>query len=240
MPTNFRKKLIVAADDFGISAKANRNILALTESGKIDRVAMLINGEFSQEELQQLKDSSVKLDLHLNLPDYAKKQSGKTTEGVTSRGFIFLTKYLFFEKSSVPIVKMEWQRQIEKFREIFGKNPDGLNSHQHIHLFPAYFQAVLELAEGFDISYLRFGKEKLISGKSAVYTILLLNRLWQKIWQKDSFLFDSHKTNSSDYLISLDWINNLEKFLKELPRGKTEIVCHPEKDDEFELMKKYF
>ena len=24
----------------------------------------------------------------------------------------------------------------EKFKEIFGKNPDGINSHEHVHFFP--------------------------------------------------------------------------------------------------------
>lgn len=239
MTRNYRKKLIVAADDFGISAKANQNILALAKLGKIDRVAVLINGVFSPEDLQQLKNSSVKSDLHLNLPGN-EKSPRKTKERVVTRGLIFISKYLLFKKSSVPVVKMEWRSQLEKFREIFGKNPDGLNSHQHIHLFPAYFQVALEIAEEFNIGYLRFGKEKLLKSKNAVYAVLLLNRLWQKIWQKDSLLFDSHKTSSSDYLISLDWINNLEKFLENLPRGKTEIVCHPERDKELEIIKKYF
>lgn len=229
----------MAADDFGISAKANQNILALVKLGKIDRVAVLINGVFLPEDLQQIKSSSVKLDLHLNLPDN-EKSPRKTKKGVVTSGLVFISKYLFFKRTSVPVVKMEWQSQLAKFREIFGKNPDGLNSHQHIHLFPAYFQAALEIAEESHVGYLRFGKEKLISSKNAVYAVLLLNRLWQKIWQRDSLLFDSHQTNSSDYLISFDWISNLEKFLENLPRGKTEIVCHPERDNEFAIMKKYF
>jgi hypothetical protein len=41
-------------------------------------------------------------------------------------------------------------------------------------------------------------------------------------------------------MISLDWIKDFPKFLASLPTGKTEIVCHPERKEEFELIKKYF
>ena len=60
-----RQKLILAADDFGGNYLANQNILKLINSKKIDRVAVIINGSLREAEIESLKISGVKIDLHL-------------------------------------------------------------------------------------------------------------------------------------------------------------------------------
>jgi hypothetical protein len=41
-------------------------------------------------------------------------------------------------------------------------------------------------------------------------------------------------------LLSLDWIEDPEKFLDDLPDGITEIACHPEMAADFVKIKNYF
>jgi len=227
-----RKNLIISADDFGISPLANENILALAETGKLDRVAVMPYGSFATGEIEKLLASGVKLDLHLDCEQEIQKER-KLKSGVITRSILFFIKY-FFGKISAPVMELEWEKQLEKFYQLFGRYPDGLNSHQHIHFLPAYFKVMLRMAQKNNIRFVRFGKKGLIKSASKVYQILK----WLR--KKDANLFIASSLDSSDYVISLDWIKNMDKFLQHLPTGTTEVVCHPERAEEFKLMQKYF
>jgi predicted glycoside hydrolase/deacetylase ChbG (UPF0249 family) len=230
---DIRKKLIISADDFGWSALANRNILKLAENGKLDRVAVLINhGFFSAEDIDRLVKSKVKLDIHLELPDGIKRKK-KLKDMVLKRGLIFLLKYISGTNGK-NIIKKEWEEQINKFKKIFGRFPDGANSHEYIHFFPSYFGILIDLVKEKKIGFIRFGKKGPIKKKSFVYYILLYlhNINKRKIYNSS--------ISTSDYFVSLDWIRNLDKFFNNLPIGKTELITHPERESELKIIDKNF
>jgi predicted glycoside hydrolase/deacetylase ChbG (UPF0249 family) len=209
------KKIIISADDFGQSLQANTNIFELLSLKKLHRVSIMIDGFFSPEEIRSLLDSQVKLDLHLDLFNLLKNDriSRKKT-GVFGR-LLFLFKDYFSGKISVSAVAKNWARQLENFHRIFGRYPDGLNSHEHIHLFPPYFKLIPALAEKKGINYLRLGKKDLIETASLVSLIIYFLR---KINRRR---FLASGLASSDFLVSLDWLkkNALQK-LKNLPYGE--------------------
>lgn len=227
-----RKNLIISADDFGISQLANKNILLLAQAGKLDRVAVMTNGKFSSEEIEALKKTGVKLDIHLD-PDSEISNKRKLKAGALSRGFIFVFKFISGQVGPSAHQK-HWQKQIDKFHKIFNQYPDGINSHQHVHFFSPYFKVVLQIAATNHIPFIRFGKRRLLVGRNLIYPIL---QIWHWV---NSLCFSFAKIDSSDYMISLDWIKNIPQFLENIPEGKTEIVCHPERKEEFEIIKKYF
>lgn len=230
---NEEKKLIISADDFGISKLANQNILMLARSGKLDRVAVMTNQKFlSQEDVSELKKTKVLLDIHLELPV---KNNGKRKlkGGIARRGMLFLFHYILGRNGRRQI-KHEWRMQIEKFYEIFRKYPDGINSHEYIHFFPPYFRSVLELAKEYRIKFIRFGKLGPLKKKSQIYKIL--NRLHKINNRKFKY---SH-LESTDYFVSLDWVRNFERFFENSPSGDIELICHPERKEEIELINKYF
>lgn len=227
-----RKNLIVSADDFGISQAANNNILALAEAGKLDRVAIMTHGVFSSEEITRLKNSGTQLDIHLD-SNHQISIKRKLSDGVFIRGFKFLGK-LLSDYFSAHSNQLQWENQLQDFHALLGKYPDGINSHQHIHFFPAYFKIIARLAKKYNINFIRFGKKGLIRSHNLVYYILCCLR---KINQKK---FLSFYLNSSDYMLSFDWSKNISKTLTQLPAGTIEIVCHPERPEEFEFIQKNF
>ncbi len=151
-----RKKIIVTADDFGISQEANRRILELVRLGKIDRVAVMTNGILAEEDMNILLHSGVKLDAHFNITENFNGPRN-LREGIVKRAALFLTRYAGGQISG-SAVKKEWEEQIQKFKEIIGKYPDGINSHQHVHYFPSYFKVASELAKKYSIPFIRCGK----------------------------------------------------------------------------------
>jgi predicted glycoside hydrolase/deacetylase ChbG (UPF0249 family) len=235
-----RKNLIISADDFGKSELANRNILRLAETGKLDRVSVMIEGDMSEEEVKKLLATGVKLDIHLEL--VWQKRRRNLLEDITVRqGIVFLVNYIWGDwpvpehpRSGAKTARKEWGAQIEKFQKIFGRYPDGINSHEHTHYFPVYFKIALKHAKQFEIPYIRFGKEGLVGNWCLTKYIINCT----KFLDRKKFLKST--LSSSEYLASLDWINNLDEFLRELPSGRTELTCHPEREEEMELINKYF
>jgi len=225
---NFKNNIIISADDFGASAQANSNIIKLIEKGVIDRVAIIINGNISEREIKILKKSDVKLDLHLELFSYKKYALKRST---SKRVINFCIKYLRGDFSRLK-VKQIWTEQIQEFEDIFNKKPDGLNSHEHIHLFPPFFSITCQLAKKYKIRYIRIGKNgQPLINKMVRYILQILFLKNKRTLRKFPNL------NSSNYLISLDWIIKDKKYSNFL-KNKTELVCHPERGEEYLFLKK--
>jgi len=226
-----RKNLILTADDFGKSELANLSILKLAKLGKLDRVSVMSDGNFAPGEIEELASTGVKLDMHFELA-WQKKRRGKTRDNTARQGIVFLLNH--FRASQRKKIREDWKNQIEKFREIVGQYPDGINSHEYVHFFPPYFKIAIEFAKQFDISYVRFGKKGFRGKRNLAHLVLNSLRRWNKKY------FSGSKLDSSDYFSSLDWIANFDIFFRHIPEKKTEIACHPEREEEFELIEKYF
>lgn len=220
---------IITGDDFGFSSKTNSRIIKLLKDGKLDRVAVLIKRNLSKKDIKILKKYKVKLDLHLELFPVEKN---RTKKGIFSRGIKFYFQYLRGDFYSSKL-KKNWSEQIQEFERIFGQKPDGLNSHEHIHLFPPFFRVFCQIAKKNKIKYIR------ISQNGQPFVNKFIRHILQIL-----FIFKNKKTfhsfeglQSSRYLLSLDWVINKKnpaKFLKPY----TEIVCHPGRKKEYKFLKK--
>jgi predicted glycoside hydrolase/deacetylase ChbG (UPF0249 family) len=219
-----------SADDFGKSDLANKNILNLVRQGKIQRVSVMVNRKISKEEISKLLKSKVRQDIHLELP-----QGNKEYTGAFIRSFLFIGR-LIIGKNSAKQVANSWEHQVEKFISIFNQPPSGLNSHEHVHFFPPYFKIALRLCEKYKIEYIRFGEKGVIlNGNSVSWILKILNQL-----NKKYFLSHKLRIKSCDYLISLDWLKNLDSLLKPENdyKNSIELVCHPEREEEYKILSK--
>lgn len=226
------KKIIISADDFGQGPKVNTDLLELLSLGKLQRVSVTIDGNFSPEEIRLLINSQAKIDLHLDFFNLLKgNQAWRKKTGAFIRLLVFFKDYLS-GRISVPRVAKNWDQQLKKFNQIFGRYPSGLNSHEHIHFFPPYFKLISDLAEKSGISYIRFGKKDFIKTTNIVSLILFGLR---KINRRR---FENFKLISADFLISLDWLKKFNTAeLNQLPPGEIELLIHPEKPAELEFIK---
>lgn len=231
MENSDRKKIIFSADDFGVNELATANILKLAKMGKLDRVEVMINANFKKADALELAATGVKLDLHLHLIDYACDywQGNRNLErGVLERVIIFMTNY-FSGKSSPQKVAARWEEQIEKFREIFGELPAGLGSHEYIHHFPPYFKIALGLGEKYQIAFVRFGTDNFVHTAP-------ISKILNWLRGRNLKYFRKTRLKTSNYLVSFDWLGNLD-FIKSLPEeSQTEVVFHPERAEELRFL----
>ena len=231
---DFKNNIIVSADDFGIRNVAEP-ILSLARQGKIDRVSVLINYVTSKEQAEELLATGVKIDLHLELIQLIR--SGERVEGsALLRGMNFAIRSAF-GLVRVSEVERLWIDQIKAFKKMFGRYPDGLNSHEHLHYFPKFFRIALSLSERYHIPFVRFARKGIIGQKTS-----MVFRILSFLWKKDSAYYDAQQQliDTTDFFVSYDWIDDFDNFLKYAPLGVTEIVFHPERQCEYDAIDKYF
>jgi predicted glycoside hydrolase/deacetylase ChbG (UPF0249 family) len=232
MDEKLRRKIVITADDFGISEKANVSILKLAKAGKLDRVAVIPHGIFTGQEIGELIGSGIKIDAHLNITeDILGKR--KIKENVIKGMLAFLLS-LFLGRINKKKTRDLWERDVKNFKEKFKRNPDGINSHQHVHFSSKYLKIALDLMEKYDIKFIRFGKKSLLGDKNKVKNILGVLR------KKNKKIFFESGQESTDYFVSLDWVKNPNYFFQNIPNGTVELVCHPEREEEFKFIETMF
>ena len=230
MVADRKQQLIITADDYGIR-EASEPILTLAKEGMLDRVAVLARF-VSKEDAERLSVTGVTLDIHLDLTQLLKRGQHEGDSFVHRMGN-FMWHWLRGDLSPQK-VEAEWREQIELFRQKFGRLPDGMNSHEHIHFFPPMFRDFLEIAREYDMQYVRFGTHDTLGTSrfhGAQIVISCLHRLNRRAWKQSPH-------NTSQYLVSADWIDDVDKFCAYLPEGETEIVTHPEHAWEADLIRK--
>ncbi len=222
-----RKKLIIAADDYGIR-ETTKPILELAEKGLLDRVAVFAE-RVSDDDMRALLRTGVAIDIHLELIHLLK--TGHEDEGsALSRGLNFIFRRIIGIVHPRK-VRDEWRRQIILFRDRFGRLPDGLNSHEHVHYFPEFFSVVVALAEEFGIPRVRLGKQGIIKGSSGGLTAGILD--W--CFRFDAKRLRTGKVSSSQWVTSFDWFADQATCLKALSVPEyddVEVVFHPERQEE--------
>ncbi len=222
------KNFIFTTDDFGISPKANANMLKLLSLGVVDRVAIMIHGSIGDEETRQLLSSGAKLDIHLDRrggidPDR------KLADGAFRRIVVFLWNYCFGNMRP-RVIEARWRDQIELFRAKFGKYPDGIDSHEHVHFFPPYFAVAVRIAKRYGVTFIRFGRQSYVCGAPVSFILDILKRC-------DGWMFRKSGIESTDLFVSFDWVADPDAFLRDHAGGGTvEIVFHPERDEEMTFM----
>lgn len=232
MTKDTRDRFIITADDYGIRQTAEP-ILRLVHEGKVDRVAVLIH-YVSLDQAKALLASGAKIDLHLELIGVL-KTGDKVKESALTRGINFFMRYLTGLLTARE-VEREWEDQIRRFRELFGRLPDGLNSHEHLHFFPAFSRVFIALAKRHHIPYLRFSRRGMLLSQD----FSLIGKILSVLWKRTAHLYQHETFETSDYLVSLDWLSDFESFSCTLPEGRVELVVHLEREEDYRMMLEYF
>jgi predicted glycoside hydrolase/deacetylase ChbG (UPF0249 family) len=227
-----KARLVRSADDYGIRDTARR-ILPLAKAGKLDRVAVMAR-YCTPADAAALLATGVKLDIHLEAIELMGR-GAEAGHGTIRRGARFAVRR-FLGYLPAAAVAAEWRLQIDRFHELFGRYPDGLNSHEHIHFFPIFFPTIIALAHEFRAPHVRFGTQGMLLALHHSAIGHILNQLARTNHRR----FTKAGLATSTYLVSLDWVHGKERFFHALERlseeETVELVVHPERDREFDFI----
>ena len=166
-------KLIIHADDFGLTKEATNGILKGCDANIISSVSIIPNGlAFEYGILEIKKRPHLRMSIHLNLLEgYPVVNKNHVDQLIDREGKFchsFLGLWIKYNKLSVADkgilkeqIKTELKAQIQKVRDHMGDDcPVNIDSHNHFHLIPFIFEILLEFTQELKIHYIRVPEEK--------------------------------------------------------------------------------
>lgn len=169
-----KKKVIINADDYGLTDHISLEILQLLKEKKLNSTSVLVNGYCGDSQLIKLSDfkKDINIKLHLNLIESNSLLFEKNKNinllvnkfGYMNNNFIdLLLKKIFYKKKKFIKLKSEIKKeislQIEKFKDFFALDYLSIDSHQHVHNIPFVFQIINNLRSKYKIKHLRLTNE---------------------------------------------------------------------------------
>lgn len=115
--------VMFTADDFGLTEEVNEGIVEVIKNGPVRNVSVIVDAEYAESGASLLLEfgEDIAIGLHLIL----------TTGNI--RNWWHMLGVLTWSKSKID---KEFQRQVNRFHEIFGHYPDYIDGHGlHVHLF---------------------------------------------------------------------------------------------------------
>ncbi|HZP00893.1 MAG TPA: ChbG/HpnK family deacetylase [Terriglobia bacterium] len=140
------KRLIVNADDFGISRGVTEGILRAHRDGMVTSTSLMVNQAASDYAVQQLSAfPRLGVGIHLNLDcgrpvlPPAEIPSLVTRDG-TFHSYAQLARKLWTWQASPAEIEAEFRAQI-RWMKSRGITPTHADSHHHVHMYPAAARA---------------------------------------------------------------------------------------------------
>jgi hopanoid biosynthesis associated protein HpnK len=242
------KKLIVNADDFGLTEGVNRAIVDGHRKGIITSTTLMANGAaFVSAVASASTVPDLGIGVHLTLTQGRPVcPASRVPTIVNSEGFFYpspgvLARRILSRKIRPEEIQNELRSQIEKIASV-GIRITHLDSHKHIHLLPPIFELVINLAREYRIDCVRcpiepassalgplqsgragwprMAKQYLLARALSALAACQVKKVAHAGLYRPGYFFGLSQTG---------FLNNaiLEQMLRAVPDGTSEIMCHP-------------
>jgi predicted glycoside hydrolase/deacetylase ChbG (UPF0249 family) len=144
-------RVVLCADDFGLTEGVSRGILDLAEAGRISATGAMTNRPDWPRLAPLLRPLAgrIGVGLHLNLTTAAPLGSmPNLAPGGTCPALGDLVKRAVTGRLPIAEVRCEIERQLDAFEQTFGAPPAFVDGHQHVHVLPGIRSALLAALAG--------------------------------------------------------------------------------------------
>ena len=150
MPQGKPRRFWLCADDYGIAPGVNAAIRDLIGRGRLNATSvMVVAPSFTPAEIGALKNAgkaAIGLHLTLTAPFKPLTRNFAPLAQVTFHPLQTTLRLALLRRLDCAALAREVDMQVMAFREAFGRPPDFIDGHQHVHLFPQVRDAVLDAA----------------------------------------------------------------------------------------------
>ena len=242
------KRLIINADDFGLTDGVNQAIIDAHHNGLLSSTTLLANGEaFTSAAALARQAPRLGVGVHLNLTEgrpVAPVSSVPTLIsgcGVFARTPAGLWRAMLLGRARAVEIERELRAQVEKVlaaRIV----PTHLDSHKHVHALPALGKMSLKLARQYGIKAIRSvaeawpavgyllgrfprAKARILRQRFNSLTLSLLYRGWCHGLPQACVACAEHfyGVTATGFLDE----ELLRQILRRVPDGTSELMCHP-------------
>ena len=218
-------RLIVNADDFGLTEGVSRGISEAMRAGRVTSTTILANRPHLAACVRLLDGiDDVGVGVHLALSSGRPVLPADQVPSLIDESGAFPRDYRFaVMNADLREVEAEWQCQIETALG-YGLNLTHLDSHHHIHLHPKFTPVAVRLAQVYGIGALRSASVPDLETPVHQFTSIITARE----------AGESGRLIRKSGLKTVDRLLTGLKSLADLPRdfqGVAELCCHPGYDD---------
>ncbi|MCI0380559.1 MAG: ChbG/HpnK family deacetylase [Gemmataceae bacterium] len=245
MDANRKRRLLIIADDFGIGPATTQGILELARSGVLSGTVLIANSLYARDAAAAWRRAGKPIGLgwHPNLTlDAPVLPAERVPSLVRGDGRFWhigsFLRRLFLGRIRKDEVAAELTAQLDRFFDLAGSPPTHVNAHQHVGLFGAVRDALLDLlARLRPLPYVRRVREP-----------------WSLLWRipgarrKRAFLNHfgrrAAKRQNARGFPGNDWLLGIsdpasvrnplffENWLRQMPGRIVELSCHPGLEDQ--------
>ncbi|XKT74833.1 MAG: ChbG/HpnK family deacetylase [Patescibacteria group bacterium UBA2163] len=214
---------ITTLDDFGLSPHYDEKIISTANKEKINRVSILPHLYDIRYALPWLQSIPAR-DIHLTATEQKIRQKQYPPNSISRRAYFILKT----STSGIDWVEREWENQIKEFIALFGSAPDGINSHEHIHFYPPLFKRACNLAEKYNIPFIRLGTNITHQDRS------IRGALYNRFHPKNIKHLGNTQCITSTALYSAD--GHFGEEIASLLPANTEVIVHPDIKNDWHLI----
>ena len=224
-----KNMLFVNADDWGRDEETTDRILACCRNGRVNGVSAMTFMKDSERAAELARENALDTGLHLNL---TLEFDGETAGTALREHHRRVAAYLGARKANQvlfnPALKRSFdhvfQAQWDEFRRLYGRPPERLDGHHHMHLcmnmlLPNRYPDGLRIRRNFTF---RAGEKG------------FANRFYRRL--VDSWLLSRFRC--TDFFFSLSPIEagRIREIMNLSEGSSVELMVHPAKDDEYRFL----
>ena len=222
--------IFVCADDYAIAPGVSRAIRRLASAGRIDGTSCMATSVFWPEEGAALRalGASLEAGLHLTFTGI-----GRPTLGA-------LAMRAFTGQLDAAEIAAEIDGQLDAFERVWGKPPDFIDGHQHVHQFPTIRSAVLTLWDrrlDRARTWLRVTDSevgaifRIGAAPAKALAIAALGRTMHRAARKAGIRTNDNFAGVYDFSARVPYPALFARMAAEA-RGRTVVMCHPGEVDD--------
>ncbi len=238
-------RLIVTADDFGLSWAVNEAVERASRSGILTCASLMVGEAAAPDAVERARRlPGLRVGLHVVVADgrpvLAPERipalcdgDGRLDGRLVRAGFRF-----FFRPQARRQLEDEIEAQFAAFAQT-GLPLDHVNAHKHMHLHPTVLSLMLRIGRRYGMRAVRLPYEPSI--------VAVSRGAWRRYWQATSVIglwtwvmrqrLDRAGVLHNDAVLGLLQSGALDEasvlaLLKRLPPGVTELYCHPATSDD--------
>lgn len=193
--------LIVNADDFGQSAGVNRGVIEAHERGIVTSASLMVRWPAAAAAAEYARGGpALSVGLHLDLGEWAYRDGE------------WVSVYRVVPDGDSAAIAAEVARQLDAFRNLTGRDPTHVDSHQHVHRQPDVLAAVRPVADRLGVPLRHYSPAVRYCGD-----------------------FYGQDGKGRPYAAAIG-VEALLGVLARLSDGVTELACHPALGDDVDAM----
>jgi len=224
------KRLIITADDFGLTTEVNEAIERAHRDGVLTSASTMIAEEAAGDAVARARRlPSLRVGLHITVVDGRSIVTGKP---LPKNLFAAGVAYFFFRRA-------ELEREIRAQFEAFAKTGlplDHVDAHHHMHTHPTVFSTILRVGREYGMRAIRIPREPFLASWRASRDRFASRLIWTVfLWPWLTLMRVRARRAGltvNDAIFGMnDWqamtADRVLRIIENLPPGTSEIYFHP-------------